>query len=57
MLNISKLKREESLKDKCGVFGIYGKNEDVARISYFGLYSVQHRGQEGAGLAVSNGKK
>lgn len=57
MLNISKLKREESLKDKCGVFGIYGKNEDVARISYFGLYSVQHRGQEGAGLAVSNGKE
>ena len=57
MLDINKLKREESLKDKCGVFGIYGKNEDVARISYFGLYSLQHRGQEGAGIAVSDGKK
>jgi len=57
MIDISKLKREESLKDKCGVFAIYGKNEDVARISYFGLYSLQHRGQEGAGIAVSDGKK
>ena len=57
MINISQLKRNESLKDKCGVFGIYGKHEDVARISYFGLYSLQHRGQEGAGIAVSDGKK
>lgn len=57
MLNINKLKRNESLKDKCGIFGIYGKNENVARISYFGLYSLQHRGQEGAGMAVSDGKK
>lgn len=57
MFDIAKLKREESLKDKCGVFGIYGKNEKVASISYFGLYSLQHRGQEGAGMAVSNGEK
>jgi len=57
MEDINKLKREESLKDKCGVFGIDGKNEDVTRISYFGLYSLQHRGQEGAGLSVSNGKE
>jgi amidophosphoribosyltransferase len=57
MINIDKMKREESLKDKCGVFGIYGQHEDVARISYFGLYSLQHRGQEGAGIAVSDGKK
>lgn len=56
MINISKLKREESLKDKCGVFGIYGRHEDVARISYFGLYSLQHRGQEGAGMAVADGE-
>lgn len=56
MLDIAKLKRDESLKDHCGVFGIYEKNEDVARISFFGLYSLQHRGQEGAGIAVSDGK-
>jgi len=57
MLDIAQLKREESLKDKCGVFGVYGKHEEVARISYYGLYSLQHRGQEGAGIAVSDGKK
>ncbi len=56
MININKLKKEESLKDKCGVFGIYGKGEDVARISFFGLYSLQHRGQESTGITVSNGK-
>jgi amidophosphoribosyltransferase len=41
---------------ECGVFGIYGPEEDVARITYFGLYALQHRGQESAGIAVSNGK-
>lgn len=47
----------DSLKDKCGIFGIYGKGEDVARISFFGLYSLQHRGQEGAGITITDGKK
>ena len=56
MINIKKLKQQESLKDKCGIFGIYGKGEDVARISFFGLYSLQHRGQEGAGITVTDGK-
>ncbi|EKE15413.1 MAG: amidophosphoribosyltransferase [uncultured bacterium] len=51
-----KLKQQESLKDKCGIFGIYGKGKDVARISFFGLYSLQHRGQEGAGITVTDGK-
>ncbi len=44
------------LRDKCGIFGIYGKGDDVARISFFGLYSLQHRGQEGAGITVTDGK-
>lgn len=57
MVNIIKLKRREVLKDRCGVFGIYGPRKDVARITFFGLYSLQHRGQEGAGIAVSDGKK
>ena len=56
MINIKKSKYKESLKDKCGIFGIYGKGEDVARISFFGLYSLQHRGQEGAGITVTDGK-
>src|SRR5882757_9519905 len=37
----------------CGVFGVYAAERDVARLSYFGLYALQHRGQESAGIAVS----
>ncbi len=36
----------------CGVFGVYAPTRDVARLSYFGLYALQHRGQESAGIAV-----
>jgi amidophosphoribosyltransferase len=39
----------------CGVFGVYGPGRDVARLSYFGLFALQHRGQESAGIAVSDG--
>jgi len=38
----------------CGVFGIYGRGLDVARLTYFGLYALQHRGQESAGIAVAD---
>ncbi|MGQ9525603.1 MAG: amidophosphoribosyltransferase [Armatimonadota bacterium] len=41
--------------EECGVFGIYGTREDVARMTYFGLFALQHRGQESAGIAVANG--
>jgi amidophosphoribosyltransferase len=37
----------------CGVFGVYAPNRDVARLAYFGLFALQHRGQESAGIAVS----
>jgi amidophosphoribosyltransferase len=37
----------------CGVFGVYAPDRDVARLTYFGLFSLQHRGQESAGIAVS----
>ena len=38
----------------CGVFGMYAPERDVARLTYFGLFSLQHRGQESAGIAVSD---
>lgn len=44
-------------KEKCGVFGIYGKGLDVARLTYFGLYALQHRGQESAGIVSSDGER
>ncbi|HMQ55543.1 MAG TPA: class II glutamine amidotransferase, partial [Anaerolineae bacterium] len=42
--------------EECGVFGIYAPGRDVARLTFFGLYALQHRGQEGAGIASSDGK-
>ncbi|MCS7310820.1 MAG: amidophosphoribosyltransferase [Armatimonadetes bacterium] len=44
-------------REECGVFGIYAPGEDVARITFFGLYALQHRGQESAGIAVSDGER
>ncbi len=41
--------------EACGVFGIYAPGTDVARVTFFGLYALQHRGQESAGIAVSDG--
>ena len=41
-------------QDACGVFGVWAPGEEVAKLTYFGLYALQHRGQESAGLAVSN---
>jgi len=48
------------MHEECGVFGIFNKKEgslDVAKITYFALYALQHRGQESAGIAVSDGEK
>ena len=42
--------------EECGVIGIFAPNEDVARMSYFGLHALQHRGQEAAGIAVADGQ-
>lgn len=42
-------------EEACGVFGIYAPGQDVARLTYFGLYALQHRGQESAGIATFDG--
>ncbi|MRK02649.1 amidophosphoribosyltransferase [Aeromicrobium sp. S22] len=44
-------------QDACGVFGVWAPGEEVAKLTYFGLYALQHRGQESAGIAVSNGRQ
>jgi amidophosphoribosyltransferase len=45
----------DTLREYCGVIGLYAPGEDVARLAYFGLYALQHRGQESAGLATADG--
>jgi amidophosphoribosyltransferase len=44
-------------RDACGVFGVWAPDEEVAKLTYYGLYSLQHRGQESAGIAVSDGSR
>jgi amidophosphoribosyltransferase len=54
------MQNEESKLDRpregCGIFAVYG-HEEAARLTYFGLYALQHRGQESAGIVTSNGKQ
>ena len=57
MDSASTLSLEDSRpKHECGVCGIFG-HEDAAKLTYFGLYALQHRGQESAGIVASDGKK
>jgi len=44
-------------REECGVFGVWAPGEEVAKLTYFGLYALQHRGQEAAGVAVSDGRR
>lgn len=49
--------QDQGPQDACGVFGVWAPGEDVAKLTYYGLYALQHRGQESAGIAVSNGRQ
>ena len=46
---------EKPIGEECGVFGVWAPGEDVAKLTYYGLYALQHRGQEACGMAVSDG--
>jgi amidophosphoribosyltransferase len=48
---------EKGPQDACGVFGVWAPGEDVAKLTYYGLYALQHRGQESAGIATSDGQR
>lgn len=50
------LPNEKGPQDACGVFGVWAPGEEVAKLTYFGLYALQHRGQESAGIATSDGR-
>ncbi len=49
------LEARDGPRDECGVFGVYAPGHDVARLAYFALYALQHRGQESAGIATCEG--
>ncbi|WP_283135303.1 amidophosphoribosyltransferase [Rhizohabitans arisaemae] len=49
--------RDQPPKDACGVFGVWAPGEDVSKLTYYALYALQHRGQESAGIAVSEGHR
>ncbi|MSQ11148.1 MAG: amidophosphoribosyltransferase [Dehalococcoidia bacterium] len=46
----------EPLQEACGIVGVFAPQEDVARLAFFGLFSLQHRGQESAGIATADGQ-
>jgi amidophosphoribosyltransferase len=48
---------EREPREECGVFGVWAPGEDVAKLTYYGLYALQHRGQEAAGISVADGKQ
>ena len=54
-LNHDLLPDDKGPQDACGVFGVWAPGEEVSKLTYFGLYALQHRGQESAGIAVSDG--
>lgn len=55
LLDLEVSNRPDKPEEACGVFGVYAPGEDVAKLTYFGLFALQHRGQESAGIATYEG--
>lgn len=51
------LEDDKGPQDACGVFGVYAPGEEVSKLTFYGLYALQHRGQESAGIATSDGER
>jgi amidophosphoribosyltransferase len=56
-LNHNVLDNDKAPQDACGVFGVWAPSEEVAKLTFYGLYALQHRGQESAGIAASDGER
>ena len=57
LLNHNILDADKGPQDACGVFGVWAPGEEVAKLAFYGLYALQHRGQESAGIATSDGHR
>ena len=56
-MNKTVLYNWDKLNEECGVFGVFARDDlDVTELTYYGLYALQHRGQESTGIAVADGK-
>jgi amidophosphoribosyltransferase len=54
--NLKRIRYPRRPREECGIFAVYG-HEEAAKLAYFGLYALQHRGQESAGIITSDGKR
>ncbi|NJO07002.1 MAG: amidophosphoribosyltransferase, partial [Chloroflexaceae bacterium] len=53
----AEVSKADKPEEACGVFGVYAPGESAATLTYFGLYALQHRGQESAGIAAFEGDR